>query len=163
MPPPYHTAVGNPNGQLLRRKNKSYETPKLSIVDTWSLLVAQLKATTATIETRLYERARIEKEISARTDDWCINIFLQMYTRLEHLTSELEMQLAITQNVGQTHNQALSTLSTFALTPWQMEERYRALIQLQSCLGSFFERASPAYDNRRRSGGSTQHTTSPKV
>jgi cystathionine gamma-synthase len=30
-----------------------------------------------------------------------------------------------------------------------MEERYRALIQLQSCLGSFFERASPAYDQSK--------------
>jgi cystathionine gamma-synthase len=149
MAPPYHTAVANPNGQLSRRKDKSYETPKLSIVDTWSLLVAQLKVTTATIKRRFDERARIEKEINARTDDWCINIFLQMYQRLENLTSELEMQLAITQNLGQSQNQALSNLSTFTLTPWQMEERYRALIQLQSCLGSFFERASPAYDQSK--------------
>jgi cystathionine gamma-synthase len=149
MAPFYHTAVANPNGQLSRRKDKSYETPKLSIVDTWSLLVAQLKATTATIKHRFDERARIEKEINARTDEWCIDIFMQMYKRLENLTSELEMQLAVTQNVGQSQNQALSNLSTFTLTPWQMEERYRALIQLQSCLGSFFERASPAYDQSK--------------
>jgi cystathionine gamma-synthase len=147
MPPPYPIAVANPNGQLSRRTDlKSHETPKLSIVDTWSLLLSRLKATTATIKRRFDERARIEKEISARTDDWCINIFLQTYKSLEHLTSELEMQLAITQSLGQGQNQAPSTLSTFVLTPWQMEERYRALIQLQSCLGSFFERASPAYD-----------------
>lgn len=146
MAPPYPIAVANPNGQLSRRTDlKSYETPKLSIVETWSHLLSRLKAATATIKQRFDERARIEKEISARTDDWCINIFLQTYTRLEQLTSELEMQLAITQNL-QGQNQASSALSTFALTPWQMEERYRALIQLQSCLGSFFERASPAYD-----------------
>ncbi|KAL6704176.1 hypothetical protein ACN47E_008736 [Coniothyrium glycines] len=30
-----------------------------------------------------------------------------------------------------------------------MEERYRALIQMQSFLGSFFERASPAYDQSK--------------
>ncbi|CAO2651402.1 Nn.00g039720.m01.CDS01 [Neocucurbitaria sp. VM-36] len=139
--------LANFNGQLSRRTNaKSYETPKMSIVDTWSLLLSNLKATTATIKQRFDERARIEKEISARTDDWCIDIFLQMYTRLEHLTSELEMQLAITKNLNLGQNQAPSALSTFTLTPWQMEERYRALIQLQSCLGSFFERASPAYD-----------------
>jgi cystathionine gamma-synthase len=53
------------------------------------------------------------------------------------------MQLAISRNCGR--NQASSALSTFALSPWQMEERYRALIQMQSYLGSFFERASPAY------------------
>jgi cystathionine gamma-synthase len=146
MPPPYHTAIANPNGQISRRKASSYETPKLSIVDTWSLLVTQLKATTATIKHRFDERARIEKEINARTDEWCIDIFLQMYTRLSHLTSELEMQLAITQNAGQSQNAALAT---FSLTPWQMEERYRALIQLQSLLGSFFERASPAYDQSK--------------
>jgi cystathionine gamma-synthase len=147
MAPPYPLTVANPNGQLSRRPGfKSYETPKLSIVDTWSLLLAQLKATTATIKQRFDERARIEQEISARTDDWCINIFMDMYKRLESLSSELEMQLAITQDLGQGQNQLQSALSTFALTPWQMEERYRALIQLQSCLGSFFERASPAYD-----------------
>jgi len=157
MAPPYSLvnghANGHSNGHLSRREEpKLCETPKLSIVDTWALLVSHLKATTATIKSRFDERARIEKEISARTDDWCINIFQQMYTNLEHLTSELEMQLAITKNLGTSQNKApmaLSTLSTFALEPWQMEERYRALIQLQSCLGSFFERASPAYDQAR--------------
>jgi cystathionine beta-lyase/cystathionine gamma-synthase len=143
-------AIANGNGQLTRRTEvKSYEAPKLSIVGMWSLLLSQLKATTATIKSRYDERARIEKEISARTDDWCINIFIEQYTRLEHLTSELEMQLAITQNLGQSQTQAASPLTTFTLTPWQMEERYRALIQLQSCLGSFFERASPAYDQSK--------------
>jgi cystathionine gamma-synthase len=147
MAPSYPIAIANPNGQLSRRPDVTlYETPKLSIVETWLLLLAQLKATTATIKQRFDERARIEKEISARTDDWCINIFMEMYTRLEHLSSELEMQLAITQNLVQGQQQTQSTLSGFTLTPWQMEERYRALIQLQSCLGSFFERASPAYD-----------------
>lgn len=143
-------AIANGNGHLSRRTEvKSYEAPKLSIVDMWSLLLAQLKATTATIKGRYDERAGIEKEISARTDDWCINIFMEQYTRLEHLTSELEMQLAITQNLSQSQIQATSPLTTFTLTPWQMEERYRALIQLQSCLGSFFERASPAYDQSK--------------
>ena len=150
MPPPYPMAIANGNGHLSRRTEvKSYEAPKLSIVDMWSLLLAQLKATTATIKGRYDERAGIEKEISARTDDWCINIFMEQYTRLEHLTSELEMQLAITQNLSQSQIQATSPLTTFTLTPWQMEERYRALIQLQSCLGSFFERASPAYDQSK--------------
>ncbi|KAF2035279.1 hypothetical protein EK21DRAFT_97018 [Setomelanomma holmii] len=143
-------AVANGNGQLARRTAiKSYEAPKLSIVEMWSLLLSQLKATTATVKSRYDERARIEKEISARTDEWCIDIFMEQYTRLEHLTSELEMQLAITQNLGQSQKQAVSPLASFALTPWQMEERYRALIQLQSCLGSFFERASPAYDQSK--------------
>ena len=147
MAPPYPIAVANHNVQFSRRTDlKSYETPKLSIVDTWILLLSRLKAATATIKQRFDERACIEKKISARTDDWCINIFLEMYTRLEHLTSELEMQLAVTQNLGNGQNQTPSALSTFTLAPWQMEERYRALIQLQSCLGSFFERASPAYD-----------------
>jgi len=114
------------------------------MVETWSILLSQLKATTATIKRRYDERAQIEKEISARTDDWCIDIFLETYKRLDQLTSELEMQLAITQNCGQ--NQASSALSTFTLLPWQMEERYRALIQMKLYLGSFFERASPAYD-----------------
>lgn len=146
----YPTAVANPHGQLSRRADrKSYETPRLSIVDTWSILVTRLKAATAIIKERYDERARIEKEIDARTDDWCNNIFMQMYTNLEHLTSELEMQLAITKNLGQGQDQAASTLSVFTLTPWQMEERYRALIQLQSCLGSFFERASPTYDQSK--------------
>ncbi|KAJ4363401.1 hypothetical protein N0V83_009694 [Neocucurbitaria cava] len=156
MAPPYSNAVAKQNGQYAhhngqmfrRNKQKSSEPPRLSIVEMWSLLLSSLKAATATIKQRFDERAEIEKEISARTDDWCISIFLQMYTRLEQLTSELEMQLAITQDLGQgqSQNKAPSALSTFALTPWQMEERYRALVQLQSCLGSFFERASPAYD-----------------
>lgn len=147
MAPPYPIVVANTNGHMPRRMDlKALEAPKLSIVETWSLLLSRLKATTAIIKQRFDERARIEKEISARTDDWCINIFLQMYSRLEHLTSEMEMQLAITQHVNQGGIQTPSALSTFALAPWQMEERYRALIQLQSCLGSFFERASPAYD-----------------
>jgi cystathionine gamma-synthase len=152
MAQPYPIAIANPNGhlangQLSRRTDpKSYESPKLTIVETWTQLVTQLKATTATIKQRFDERARIEKQISARTDNWCINIFLQTYTRLEELTSELEMQLAITQTQSQTQSKALST---FTLTPWQMEERFRALIQLQSMLGSFFERASPAYDQSK--------------
>ncbi|KAH7064118.1 pyridoxal phosphate-dependent transferase [Paraphoma chrysanthemicola] len=150
MPPPYPMAIANGNGQLSRRTEiKSYESPKLSIVEMWSHLLSQLKATTATIKQRYDERERIEKEIAARTDDWCINIFMDLYTRLESLTSELEMQLAITHSVGQGQNRDSSSLSAFTLTPWQMEERYRALIQLQSCLGSFFERASPAYDQSK--------------
>jgi cystathionine gamma-synthase len=144
MTQPYPIAVANPNGQLARRAEKAHESPKLSMVETWSILLSTLKATTATIKHRFDERASIEKEISARTDDWCINIFLETHKRLEQLTSELEMHLAITQNVGP--NQLSSSLSTFVLTPWQMEERYRALIQMQSLLDSFFERASPAYD-----------------
>jgi cystathionine gamma-synthase len=147
MAPPCPVAFATPNGQLSRRPGtKPYGIPNLSIVETWSLLLAQLKATTATIKQRFDERARIEKEISARSDDWCINIFMEMYTRLEHLSSELEMQLAITHDLGLGQQQTRSTLTAFTLSPWQMEERYRALIQLQSCLGSFFERASPAYD-----------------
>ncbi|KAH7072498.1 pyridoxal phosphate-dependent transferase [Paraphoma chrysanthemicola] len=150
MPPPYPMAIANGNGQLSRRTEvKSYESPKLSIVEMWSHLLSQLKATTATLKQRYDERERIEKDVSARTDDWCINIFMDQYTRLESLTSELEMQLAITHSVGQSQNRDSSSLSTFTLTPWQMEERYRALIQLQSCLGSFFERASPAYDQSK--------------
>lgn len=146
MVTPHPTPVANPHGQFSRRTDlKLNEPPKLSIVDTWSLLVSHLKAATATIKDRYDERARIGKEIDARSDDWCNNIFMQMYTNLEHLTSELEMQLAITKS----QNQASSALSAFSLTPWQMEERYRALIQLQSCLGSFFERASPTYDQSK--------------
>jgi cystathionine gamma-synthase len=145
MTQPYPITVANPEGQLSRRIDpKASGSPRLSMVETWSILLSQLKATTATIKRRYDERAKIEKEISARTDNWCIDIFLETYKRLDQLTSELEMQLAITQNVGQ--NQASSALSTFTLSPWQMEERYRALIQMQSYLGSFFERASPAYD-----------------
>ncbi|KAM0542105.1 hypothetical protein ACHAPJ_012968 [Fusarium lateritium] len=143
-----HTVtVDRSNGQLSRRVDPKASKPSsLSIVETWSRLLSSLKATTATIKQRFDERARIEKQISARTDDWCVDVFLETYTRLEHLSSELEMQLAITQNLNQIPNQASSTLSTFTLTPWQMEERYRALVQMQSYLGSFFERASPAYD-----------------
>lgn len=122
------------------------EASILSIVGTWSRLLCRLKETTATIKQRFDERARIEKQISARVDEWCIEVFLETYTRLEHLSSELEMQLAITERLNQAPNQADSTLSKFVLNPWQMEERYRALIQMQSYLGSFFERASPAYD-----------------
>ncbi|KAJ3544838.1 hypothetical protein NM208_g2832 [Fusarium decemcellulare] len=143
----YPNGQNGHNGQLARRIDvKSYETPKLSIVETWSRLLARLKEATALIKQRFDDRARIEVEINARTDEWCINIFQQTYARLDSLTSELEMQLAITQNLSNGQSQALST---FALTPWQMEERYRALIQMQSFLGSFFERASPGYDQSR--------------
>ncbi|KAL6849666.1 hypothetical protein ACO1O0_009209 [Amphichorda felina] len=150
MAPPYPIAVANPNGhngQLARRKEVvSYDSPKLSIAEMWSSLLVRLKATTAIIKQRFDERSQIEKQLNARTDDWCINIFLDTYTRLENLTAELEMQLAITQNQTQAPS---SALSTFVLTPWQMEERYRALVQLQSLLGSFFERASPSYDQAK--------------
>lgn len=165
----YPLAVANPNKHFTNANSKangtngystnrhlsnrsvstSYESPRLSIVETWSQLLASLKSTTATIKKRYDERASIEKEIDARIDDWCINIFLQTYSRLEELTSELEMQLAITRELGQSKAQSPSQLSIFILTPWQMEERYRALIQLQSLLGSFFERASPAYDQSK--------------
>lgn len=153
---------GRSNGQLnghlngfrtfhsARRNDLSPEEPsKMSIVETWIQLLSQLKKTTAVIKQRFDERARIEAEISARIDEWCINIFLDTYRRLEDLSSELEMQLAITHDLGQGSKQASSTLCKFILTPWQMEERYRALIQLQSLLGSFFERASPAYDQSK--------------
>lgn len=147
MAPPYPIAVANPHGQLSRRTDlKSYEAPKLSIVDTWSLLLSRLKEATVTIKERFDKRAVIEKEISARVDDWCNDIWLQSYQRLERLTAELEMQLAVTQNLSQSQNQGSTALTPFALAPWQMEERYRALVQLQSFVGSFFERASPAYD-----------------
>lgn len=146
----YPGIVARMNGQLAKRGDSaSCEPPKMSIADTWFLLLSQLKATTAIIKERFDERARIEQQISARTDDWCIDIFLQTYKRLEQLSSELEMQLAITQTHGQNHNQAPSALSKFILSPWKMEERYRALIQMQSFLGSFFERASPAYDQSK--------------
>ena len=149
---PHHLAVARTNGhgQFSRQKDmKSCESPKLSIVDMWSVLLSRLKDTTATIKQRFDQRAKIEKEVSARTDDWVISIFTETYTRLVQLTGELEMQLAITKNLSQSGNQTSSALSSFTLTPWQMEERYRALIQMQSCLGSFFERASPAYDQSK--------------
>lgn len=134
----------NTNGQLARRaEQKSFGKPILSIVEMWARLLSNLKATTATINQRFDERARIEKQTGSHTDEWCINIFRETYARIEHLSSELEMQLAITQNIGQDNTKATSAISTFVLTPWQMEERYRALIQMQSYLGSFFERASP--------------------
>lgn len=148
----YSMVVAPTNGHPLSRRpveQKSYETPKLSIVDTWSHLLSSLKATTAIIKQRFDERACIGKEISARTDSWCDEIFLHSFSRLERLTGELEMQLAITQTLSQGQNQASSALSSFVLTPWQMEERYRALIQLQSFVGSFYERASPSYDQSR--------------
>lgn len=146
------------NAQLVKRERAStpHESVKLSISQTWSILLSRLQATTAVTKKRFDERARIEKEISARTDDWCIDVFMQLYTRIQTLTTELEMQLAITQTQtltvnGQQQQQSSgdNALALYALTPWQMEERYRALIQLQSCLGSFFERASPAYDQSK--------------
>lgn len=144
----YHVADAPSGRQLsLRAGLKPFETPQLSIVDTWTLLLSRLKEKTAIIKQRFDERARIEQQIAARTDDWCVSLFVQEYTRLEHLTSELEVQLAITQSVS--HNHAPSAVSPFALSPWQMEERYRALIQLQSFVGSFFERASPTYDQSK--------------
>lgn len=150
MAPSNHIALSNShghNGQLSRRLgSKSYESPKLSIADMWVQLLARLKAQTAVIKQRYDERAQIEKELDARTDDWCINIFMDQYTRLANLTAELEMQLAVTQNHASAPS---SALTTFVLKPWQMEERYRALVQLQSLLAMFFERASPAYDQAK--------------
>lgn len=150
MSPSNHVALTSQNGHngnLSRRTDvRSYEIPKMSIADMWVQLLQRLKAQTGVIKQRYDERARIEKELNARTDEWCINIFLEQYNRLVNLTAELEMQLAITQN----HDQASSAaLSTFVLQPWQMEERYRALVQLQSLLAMFFERASPAYDQAK--------------
>ncbi|PNP78704.1 hypothetical protein FNYG_08050 [Fusarium nygamai] len=135
------------NGQPFQRTDlRSSEGSILSIAETFSRLLSSLKATTATIKQRFDERAGIEKKISARVDDWCVDVFMETYSRLEQLSSELEMQLAITKGLNQVPNQVASTMTKFILTPWQMEERYRALIQMQSYLGSFFERASPAYD-----------------
>lgn len=128
----------------------SDEAPVLSIVESWSILLSRLKEATKTIKKRHSERANIEKEIRARVDTWCSGIFLEQLIRLEHLTTELEMQLAITKTLSQGQpRQASSTLSPLILTPWQMEERYRALVQLQSFVGSFYERASPSYDQSK--------------
>lgn len=147
-----------PNGQLngshtsqITRvgESRSSGTPKMNLVELWITLVSQLQVTTATIKQRFDDRARIEAEISARTDEWCIEIFTETYKRLVHLSSEFEMQLAITRSLGQGQLTSSSAMVKFALTPWQMEERYRALIQMQSLLGSFFERASPAYDQSK--------------
>ena len=121
------------------------------MVESWSLLLSRLKEATTTIKRRYDERANIEKQINARVDDWCNGIFLHELARLEHLTAELEMQLAITKTTS-SHDQQKQTpsaLAPFLLTPWQMEERYRALVQLQSFVGSFYERASPAYDQSK--------------
>ena len=131
-----------------RRLELKSEAP-LSIAETWSLLVVRLKEATATIKQRFDERARIEKEISGRNDEWCTNMFLESYQRLHNLTGEFEMQLAITKTVGQSNPVPSPALSLFVLAPWQMEERFRALIQLQSFVGSFYERASPAYDQSK--------------
>jgi cystathionine beta-lyase/cystathionine gamma-synthase len=147
--------VANPHGHMVRRTEpQALETSKLSIAETWSVLLGRLKEGTALIKSRFEERARIEQDIAARKDEWCNSIFVQQFARLEQLTAELEMQLAITQNLqseGQSSGKqvALTALSTFTLTPWQMEERFRALIQMQSFVGSFFERASPGYDQSR--------------
>lgn len=153
MAPSAFATVPYPHGQLVRRTDpKPLESAKLSIVELWSILVSRLKEGTATVKQRFDERARIEKEISARADDWCTTIFQQQYTQLVRLTAELEMQLALTQSLSQGERQGqvtASALAPFALTPWQMEERFRALIQMQSFVGSFFERASPGYDQSR--------------
>uniref|UniRef100_A0A8H7K886 Uncharacterized protein n=1 Tax=Bionectria ochroleuca TaxID=29856 RepID=A0A8H7K886_BIOOC len=161
MAPSALTPVPSTYGPLVRRTDtKSYETPKLSIVEMWSVLLSRLKQGTYVIKERAERRAQIEKEISARSDDWCNSIFQEQFNRLEHLTAELEIQLAVTQNLSQGDGQAPSSaLSCFALAPWQMEERFRALVQLQSFVGSFFERAVQATTSLERCGGLTQRTT----
>ena len=146
-----HTSHSVQNGHVLAKyeQPQSPQSTVLSIVETWSRLVTRLKETTVTIRERHQKRAIIAKEIAARSDDWCNDIFEQQLKRLENLTSELEIQLAVTQSLSNAPNASSSPLFSFNLTPWQMEERYRALIQLQSLVGSFFERASPAYDQSR--------------
>lgn len=141
----------NGHHALSRHVVSEYKYPKpLSIVESWSVLVSRLKEATKTIKKRHTERANVEREIGARVDNWCNDIFQEQLIRLEHLTSELEMQLGITKMLSQgQQSQASSALSSLTLTPWQMEERYRALVQLQSLVGSFYERASPSYDQSK--------------
>ncbi|KAI9900914.1 hypothetical protein N3K66_005176 [Trichothecium roseum] len=139
------------------KEQRSYETPHLSMAESWSLLLTRLKDSTALIKKRYDERAEIEKQIGARVDEWCNGVFLQELVRLEQLTSEFEMQLAITKTLSAPDSSSSSAaassssseMAQFFLAPWQMEERYRSLIQLQSFVGTFYERASPAYDQSR--------------
>ncbi|PWY88535.1 hypothetical protein BO70DRAFT_286230 [Aspergillus heteromorphus CBS 117.55] len=142
------TAVSHWPGSFRTADPKGRETPLLSIVDAWSLLLSRLKQTSETIKQRFDERSRVGEKKDIRADEWCTSIFLEAYTRLLKLTTEFEMQLAITKTEGQSAS-ANTPASSFSLTVWQIEERYRALIQLQSFVGSLFERATPSYDQSK--------------
>lgn len=115
--------------------------PLSSMHDVWRTILSRFKRNTHAIKIRFDEYTTLCEGSSLQRDDWSESIFLDDYKKLVKLTSTFETTLKPSPNVAGDSEERLEI--------WQIEERYRALAQLQSTLGSFFERVCPAYDGSR--------------
>jgi cystathionine beta-lyase/cystathionine gamma-synthase len=117
-----------------------------SMHDVWRMLLSRFKHNTNALKNRFDKYKALCKELGLQRDEWCESIFLNDYEKLLKLTTTFEMALMPSNGGGPPTNGWERGLEL-----WQIEERYRALAQLQSTLWSFFERACPAYDGSKMS------------
>ncbi|KAJ5160943.1 uncharacterized protein N7482_007947 [Penicillium canariense] len=109
-------------------------SPLSSMHDVWRTILVRFKLNTYAIKKRFDQYTALCKELGLQRDEWCDSVFLNDHEKLLKLTATFEMALMPSER---------------GLEIWQIEERYRTLAQLQSTLGSFFERACPAYDESK--------------
>jgi cystathionine beta-lyase/cystathionine gamma-synthase len=105
-----------------------------SMIDVWSVLFERLQQSAVRLKERFDEKRQLSKSLGLQTHEWCVAIFTDVYSKFVSLLEEC-------------HN-ALSTGHP-SLKAWELEERYRVLLQLQSTLVSLFDRCSAAYDQSR--------------
>ncbi|RLL98059.1 hypothetical protein CFD26_102390 [Aspergillus turcosus] len=115
-----------------------------SMHDVWRTILSRFKQNSNALKNRFDKYKALCKELGLQRDEWCESIFLDDYEKLLKLTATFDMALMPSNGGGPPMNRWERGLEV-----WQIEERYRALAQLQSTLWSFFERACPAYDGSK--------------
>ncbi|KAB8262718.1 tryptophan synthase beta subunit-like PLP-dependent enzyme [Aspergillus pseudonomiae] len=130
-----HGAVAAGNGRKRPEKGPHLgHHISQSMIDVWSVLFERLQQSTVRLKNRFDEKRQLSNSLGLQTHEWCVTIFIDVYSRLVSLLDEC-------------HN-ALST-GHLSLKAWELEERYRVLLQLRSTLVSLFDRCSAAYDQSR--------------
>ncbi|GMG09895.1 unnamed protein product [Aspergillus oryzae var. brunneus] len=156
--------------------NTQISSPLSSMHDVWRTILSRFKQNTNAIKTRFDKYRALCKELGLQRDEWSESIFLDDLEKLLKLTAKFEMALMPSNGVDNHVNGVITKINGFnngfdthingfdtringfhthtngfdrGLELWQIEERYRALAQLQSTLGSFFERACPGYDQSK--------------
>lgn len=102
----------------------------------WQSLLASLMESLNGLETQMQVKLELSDHICLQIDPWVIKMFNDLRKRLVQLIDELQ--------------EVLKEQESVKLPLWTVEERYRVLLQMQSCIAMLCERASAAYDQSKR-------------
>lgn len=122
--------------KIYHKKDQKQESKAMPIAEVWQSLFLSLRHSTQTLHDNFCQKEALAQHLALEKDSWCGSVFMGMHKQLFQLLNEVEMTLQCADGTG--------------IASWQLEDRYRVLLQLQSALEFLFERASASYDQSRR-------------